>query len=125
MPANLTYQEAAASTEGSHYGLCHIRTAEIRRGQDVLIEGATGAIGSATVQLCKRLGANVTAVCNTDNVELVRALSADKVVDYLAEDFTQDGQTYDEVLDSVGKSILPHHFRRAPRPVSLRPLARP
>jgi NADPH:quinone reductase-like Zn-dependent oxidoreductase len=104
MPANVTYEEAAASTEGSHYALSHIRAAKIQSGQDVLVNGATGAIGSAAVQLLKSLGANVTAVCDTDNVELVRGLGADRVIDYRAEDFTKDEQTYDVVLDSVGKS---------------------
>lgn len=104
MPANVTYEEAAPSTEGSHYALSHIRAAKIQSGQDVLVNGATGAIGSAAVQLLKSLGANVTAVCDKDNVELVRGLGADRVIDYTAEDFTRDEQTYDVVLDSVGKS---------------------
>jgi len=104
MPANVTYAQAAPSTEGSHYALSHIRAAKVRGGQDVLVYGASGAIGSAAVQLVKTLGANVTAVCDTDNVELVRALGADRVVDYLVEDFTKDEQKYDVVLDSVGKS---------------------
>jgi NADPH:quinone reductase-like Zn-dependent oxidoreductase len=104
MPANVTYDEAAASTEGSHYALSLIRKAKIRSGQDVLVNGATGAIGSAAVQLLKHLGANVTAVCDTEHVELVRGLGAGRVIDYLAEDFTKDEQTYDIVLDAVGKS---------------------
>jgi NADPH:quinone reductase-like Zn-dependent oxidoreductase len=104
MPTNLTYEEAAASTEGSHYALSMIRTAKIQRGHDVLVYGATGAIGSAAVQLLKSLGANVTAVCGTEHVELVRGLGADRVVDYTAEDFTKDEQRYDVVLDAVGKS---------------------
>jgi NADPH:quinone reductase-like Zn-dependent oxidoreductase len=104
MPANVTYEQAAPSTEGSHYALSHIRAAKIRGGQDVLVNGATGAIGSAAVQLLKSLGANVTAVCHTDNVGLVKGLGADRVIDYTAEDFTKDEQTYDAVLDSVGKS---------------------
>jgi NADPH:quinone reductase-like Zn-dependent oxidoreductase len=104
MPANVTYEQAAASTEGSHYALSHIRAARIQSGQDVLVYGATGAIGSAAVQLLKSLGANVSAVCDTDNVELVRGLGAERVIDYTAEDFTKDEQTYDVVLDSVGKS---------------------
>jgi NADPH:quinone reductase-like Zn-dependent oxidoreductase len=104
MPANLTYEEAAASTEGSHYALSMIRTAKIQRGHDVLVYGATGAIGSAAVQLLKSLGANVTAVCGTEHVELVRGLGADRVIDYTAEDFTKDEQRYDVVLDAVGKS---------------------
>jgi NADPH:quinone reductase-like Zn-dependent oxidoreductase len=104
MPANVTYEEAAASTEGSHYALSFIRKAKIGSGQDVLVNGATGAIGSAAVQLLKRLGAEVTAVCDTENVELVRGLGADRVIDYTAEDFTKDEQSYDVVLDAVGKS---------------------
>jgi NADPH:quinone reductase-like Zn-dependent oxidoreductase len=104
IPANLTYEEVAASTEGSHYALSLIRAARIRSGQRVLVYGATGAIGSAAVQLLKSLGAIVTAVCGTENVELVRGLGADKVIDYTAEDFTKDEQTYEVVLDAVGKS---------------------
>ncbi len=104
MPANATFEEAAASTEGSHYALAFIRKAKIRSGQDVLVNGATGAIGSAAVQLIKSLGAHVTAVCGTASIQLVRSLGADRVIDYTAEDFTKDWQTYDVVLDAVGKS---------------------
>ena len=104
MPANLTYAEAAPSTEGSHYALSFIRTAKIHSGQCVLVNGATGAIGSAAVQLLKGIGADVTATCDARNVELVRGLGADRVIDYTAEDFTQDEQVYDVVLDAVGKS---------------------
>jgi NADPH:quinone reductase-like Zn-dependent oxidoreductase len=81
-----------------------IKAAQVQRGQDVLVYGATGAIGSAAVQLLKGLGANVTAVCSTDHVALVERLGADRVVDYTAQDFTADDQTYDVVLDAVGKS---------------------
>jgi NADPH:quinone reductase-like Zn-dependent oxidoreductase len=104
MPANVTFEEAAPSTEGSHYALSLIRKAKIRSGQGVLGNGATGAIGSAAVQLLRRLGADVTAVCDTENVELVRGLGAGRVIDHTAEDFTKDEQTYDVVLDAVGKS---------------------
>jgi NADPH:quinone reductase-like Zn-dependent oxidoreductase len=104
MPANVTFEEAAPSTEGSHYALSFIRKARIQSGQDVLVNGATGAIGSAAVQLLKSLGADVTAVCDTEHVELVRGLGADRVIDYTVEDFTKDERTYDVVLDSVGKS---------------------
>jgi NADPH:quinone reductase-like Zn-dependent oxidoreductase len=104
MPANLTYEQAAPSTEGSHYALSLIRKAKVHSGQAVLVYGATGAIGSAAVQLLKGLGAEVTAVCGTEHVELVRGLGADRVVDYRAGDFTRDTQTYDVVLDAVGKS---------------------
>ena len=104
IPANLTYDEVAPGTEGSHYALGFIRKAKIQSGQDVLIYGATGGIGSAAVQLLKNLGATVTAVCGTDYVELVKGLGADRVIDYETEDFTKDAQTYDAVLDAVGKS---------------------
>jgi NADPH:quinone reductase-like Zn-dependent oxidoreductase len=104
MPANVTYEQAAPGTEGAHYALSIIRKATVRRGQDVLVNGATGGIGSAAVQLLKSLGANVTAVCATDHMELVTGLGADRVIDYTAEDFTEQAQTYDVVVDSVGKS---------------------
>jgi NADPH:quinone reductase-like Zn-dependent oxidoreductase len=104
MPANTTFEQAAPSTEGSHYALSYIRAAKIRSGQHVLINGATGAIGSAAVQLVKNLGASVTAVCAAPHVELVRGLGADRVIDNTAEDFTKDEQTYDVVFDAVGKS---------------------
>jgi NADPH:quinone reductase-like Zn-dependent oxidoreductase len=106
IPANVTFEPAAAATEGSQYALWFIRTAKIRSGQDVLVHGATGAIGSAAVQLLKSLGATVTAVCDTENVELVERLGADRVVDYTAEDFTRDDQRYDAVFDAVGKSTF-------------------
>ena len=104
IPANITDVQAAASTEGSHYALAQIRGAKIVAGQDVLVYGASGAIGSAAVQLLKTLGVNVTAVCGTAHLELVRGLGADRVVDYQAGDFTRHDQTYDAVLDSVGKT---------------------
>jgi NADPH:quinone reductase-like Zn-dependent oxidoreductase len=104
IPSNLTYEEAAPGTEGSHYALGFIRKAKIQSEHDVLVNGATGAIGSAAVQIVKSLGANVTATCGTDNIELVKGLGADRVIDYKAEDFTEDEQTYDVVLDAVGKS---------------------
>ncbi len=104
MPANMTYEEAAPTAEGAHYALKDIRAANVTSGQRVLIYGATGAIGSAGVQLVKYYGAHVTAVCNTENVELVRSLGADTVIDYTKEDFTRSGQQYDFVFDAVGKS---------------------
>ena len=104
MPSNLAYEEAAPITEGAHYALCDIRAAKIKEGQNVLIYGATGAIGSAAVQLVKYFGAKVTAVCNTKNVELVKSLGADLVIDYTKQDFTKTHQTFDFVFDAVGKS---------------------
>jgi NADPH:quinone reductase-like Zn-dependent oxidoreductase len=104
MPAHLSFEEAAPSTEGSHYALSFIRKAKVASGQDVLVNGATGAIGSAAVQLLKQLGANVTATCGPEHLELVKGLGADRVIDYTAQDFTRDTQRYDVVLDAVGKS---------------------
>ncbi|MGH3101874.1 MAG: NAD(P)-dependent alcohol dehydrogenase, partial [Thermoleophilia bacterium] len=104
IPEGLTFEEAAPGTEGSHYALSSIRAAKVRRGHDVMVNGATGAIGSAAVQLLKSLGARVTATCATEHVQLVSGLGADRVIDYTAEDFTKDGRTYDVVIDAVGKS---------------------
>jgi NADPH:quinone reductase-like Zn-dependent oxidoreductase len=104
MPANSTFEEAAASTEGSHYALANIRAAKIKSGQTVLVNGGTGAIGSAAVQLLKSLGAHVTVVCATEHVALVERLGADRVIDYRATDFTKDDQIYDVVFDAAGKS---------------------
>ena len=112
MPANVTYAEAAPSTEGAHYALAQINGANITKGQDVLVYGATGAIGSAAVQLLRNLEVNVTAVCGPDHMDLVTGLGADRVIDYTTADFTEDDQRYDVILDSVGKSS----FRRC-RPV--------
>ena len=115
IPAELTYEEAAPGTEGAHYALSLIRAAGIGGGHDVLVNGATGAIGSAAVQLLAHLGATVTAVCDSANLELVRRLGAGRVIDHTAEDFTRDGQTYDVVLDAVGKSSF-GRCRRLLRP---------
>ncbi len=104
IPANLTYSQAAPATEGSHYALASIRKAKVRAGQSVLVNGATGAIGSAAVQLLASDGVHVTAVCDTPHLELVRGLGAERVIDRTAEDFTQDEQRYDVVFDAVGKS---------------------
>jgi NADPH:quinone reductase-like Zn-dependent oxidoreductase len=104
MPSGLTFEEAACITEGGHYALCDIRAAKVKAGQNVMIYGATGAIGSAAVQLAKYFGASVTAVCNTKNVELVKSLGANVVIDYTKEDFTKTGQIFDFVFDAVGKT---------------------
>ncbi|MDO8951772.1 MAG: NAD(P)-dependent alcohol dehydrogenase, partial [Draconibacterium sp.] len=104
VPAGLTFEEAACITEGGHYALCDIRAAKVKPGQNVMIYGATGSIGSAALQLAKYFGATVTAVCNTKNVALVKSLGADAVIDYTKEDYTKTGQTFDFVFDAVGKS---------------------
>jgi NADPH:quinone reductase-like Zn-dependent oxidoreductase len=104
MPLNVDFEVAAAITEGGHYALCDIRAAKVEAGQHVLVNGATGAIGSAAVQLLKHFGANVTAVCNTKNVELVKSLGADKVIDYTQQDFTKISERFHFVFDAVGKS---------------------
>lgn len=106
IPAALRFEEAAGCTEGSHYAQTMIRAANVRAGQDVLVNGATGAIGAAAVQLLKALGANVTAVCRPDAVDLVRDLGADRVIDMSTMDFTAGTHTYDVVLDAVGKSTF-------------------
>lgn len=104
MPHNLNFDEAAAITEGAHYALIDIRAAQVKAGQHVLVYGATGAIGSAAVQLLKHFGAKVTAVCSTKHVTLVKSLGADTVIDYQTEDFTQLPLTFDFIFDAVGKS---------------------
>ena len=104
IPSNITYEQAAASTEGAHYAYNFIKKVNLKSGQKFLVNGATGAIGSAVVQLLKYFGAYVTAVCNTKNIELVKSLGADKVIDYTKEDFTKDNQKYNFIFDAVGKS---------------------
>jgi NADPH:quinone reductase-like Zn-dependent oxidoreductase len=104
-PANVTYAEAAAICEGGMTALPFLRDkGKIQRGDRVLINGASGAVGASAVQLAKAFGADVTGVCGPTNVELVKSLGADTVIDYTQEDFTQTGQTYDIIFDAVGKS---------------------
>jgi NADPH:quinone reductase-like Zn-dependent oxidoreductase len=110
-PVSMTFDEAAAVFDGATLALACLRKAALREGRSILIYGASGSIGTAGVQLAKHFGAHVTAVCTTKNVELMRSLGADEVVDYTRDDFTRNGKTYDVIFDSVGK----HSFRRSRR----------
>jgi NADPH:quinone reductase-like Zn-dependent oxidoreductase len=110
-PAAMSFEEAAAVTDGVMLALACLRKAGPLEGRSIVIYGASGSIGTAAVQLARHFGADVTAVCATRNVELVRSLGADAVVDYTQEDFTRNGKKYDVIFDAVGM----HSFRRSRR----------
>ena len=114
MPAAMSFEEAGAVCDGALLTLNALRPAAPLEGKRILVYGASGSMGTAGVQLAKHFGARVTAVCNTKNVELVRSLGADEVIDYLKTDFTKNGETYDVIFDAVGK----HSFRRCKRSLS-------
>jgi NADPH:quinone reductase-like Zn-dependent oxidoreductase len=109
MPAGMSFEEAAPITDGALNALTCLTAADLRKGRRILIYGASGAIGTAGVQLARYFDADVTAVCSTKNLELVRSLGADRVIDYTKEDFTKNGQTYHVIFDAVGK----HSFKRS------------
>jgi NADPH:quinone reductase-like Zn-dependent oxidoreductase len=109
IPSGSSYEQVGAISDGALCALNAYRPVGDLAGKRILVYGASGSIGTAGVQLGKHFGAHVTAVCNTKNVELVRSLGADEVIDYLQDDFTKNGETYDVVFDAVGK----HSFRRS------------
>ena len=111
MPAGMSFQDAAAVSDGAMQALATLRVADVQPGQRVAIYGASGSLGTAAVQLARNMGAHVTGVTGTRHVDLVRSLGAEEVVDYLREDYTKSGPVYDAVIDAVGKGS----FRRARR----------
>jgi NADPH:quinone reductase-like Zn-dependent oxidoreductase len=103
-PANISYNEAAAVCDGLNLAITYIRKIDFTNQREILINGASGSIGSACVQLARYYGAEITAVCDTRNLVIVKMLGADEVIDYTKEDFTKNGKLYDVVIDAVGKS---------------------
>ena len=108
MPTGMNFEEAAAVCDGAALALACLRKADVGAGQSILVYGASGSVGTAAVQLARYYGLDVTAVCSTKDLELVRSLGADRVIDYTQADFTKNGETYDVILDAVGK----HSFWR-------------
>lgn len=114
-PAGMPLEESAAVVFGSYTALYFLRKAGVRAGQNVLVYGASGSVGVFAVQLAKHFGARVTGVCSTANVDMVKSLGADAVVDYMKEDFSQAGRVYDVVCDTVGKSGFSRSLRALKR----------
>ncbi len=106
IPENIDIKKAAASLEGAHYAYTFIHKVKIQSGQKILINGATGGIGSALLQFVKQYNVTVTATCNTKNIKLIESLGADKIYDYTKENFTEDKEKYDYIFDAVGKSTF-------------------
>jgi NADPH:quinone reductase-like Zn-dependent oxidoreductase len=116
--AGMAFEEAAAVADGGLSAISLLRSADLEKGQRIVVYGASGSIGVGGVQVAKHLGAHVTAVCNTKNLELVRSLGADEVIDYERDEFTKNGKTYDVVLDAVGKQSY-FRCRRSLKPEGL------
>jgi len=114
-PANLTFEEAASICDGAMQGLATLRVGRVRKGTRLVVYGASGSLGTAAVQIAKHLGAHVTGVTSTKNMELVRSLGADDVIDYTRDDLTNRGPVYDVVIDAVGKYAF-HWGKRALKP---------
>jgi NADPH:quinone reductase-like Zn-dependent oxidoreductase len=106
IPNEIDYKTAAASLEAAHYAINFMNKVDIKDGQRILLNGATGGIGSAVLQFLKMKDVHITAVCNTKNISLIKSLGADKIYDYQKEDFTQSGEIFDHVIDAVGKSTF-------------------
>lgn len=106
IPDTIDYKQAAASLESANYAYAFIKRVHIQQGQSILINGATGGIGSALLQFVRQYDVNITATCNTKNIELIKSLGADKIYDYTQEDFTNYDDTYDFIFDAVGKSTF-------------------